>query len=962
MHSGGASFLPSPPSVELWLLGAPSVRSPAGPEATGVLAQPKRLALLAYLAAAFPYGFHRRDTLLALFWPEADQGHARTALRKALHFLRHELGPSSILSRGDEEIGLADTGVWCDVREYERALEEGRPAEGLALYRGDLLPGLFISDAPEFERWLADVRARLRTRAVEAAWSLAGRLERDGDVDDAARWARWACAQAPDDECAARRLIALLGRMGDRAGAVHAYDEFAARLRREYEVEPSTETQRLLSAVREGRVQGARIGPSQGVASLPSVAHGRKSIENLRLSIDRPSWQYLAVFPFTVHGDESAGYLHEGLVDLLSTNLDHAGSLHSIDPHALMSLVAREGERRLDPARAGELAQRLGARFYLLGSVTGMAGRLRIDVGLHDQTSSTTTARYLSVAGQVGQLFEMVDDLTAKLLAELHPGHGARLARMATATTDSLPALKAYLAGEKALRAGRYIEAVDAFQQAVAEDPEFALAWYRLAFFLSWPTLPKPSMTPDTAERALHHKDRLPERERLLLEALTASLEGAGSKSERLYRQILALHPEDVEAWIGLGQTLTFHNQQRGRLLTESRTAFERALALDRDNATATLFLSYVAFLEGDFDEGNRLIARAPKESDFVHPRIVQAFSAGDRASQDQAITFLRTAPDVAVYEAARYIATLTFDLAGARQVIELLRDPMRPEEVRGFADIVTAFLDLAAGRWVAARQHLTRALPLQPAATVEYRGLLATLSFLPVERADLEDLRSTLKAWDATTVPPGAHPYPGFDVHQGAHSVLRLYLLGALSARLGDAGALSCATELDRFEDGGDAERLARDLAHSVRAQHAFWRGEPRVALAALELLRLEPRQILSVLQSPFYTGTAERWLRAELLHELGRDEEALRWYRSLAQSSLYDLIYLAPSHLRRGEICEALGDTDQATQHYRRAVELWSGCDPELRSMLARAITGLERLGGADLMPKAADRARTG
>jgi tetratricopeptide (TPR) repeat protein len=133
-------------------------------------------------------------------------------------------------------------------------------------------------------------------------------------------------------------------------------------------------------------------------------------------------------------------------------------------------------------------------------------------------------------------------------------------------------------------------------------------------------------------------------------------------------------------------------------------------------------------------------------------------------------------------------------------------------------------------------------------------------------------------------------------------------------------------------------------------------------VALAALELLRLEPRQILSVLQSPFYTGTAERWLRAELLHELGRDEEALRWYRSLAQSSLYDLIYLAPSHLRRGEICEALGDTDQATQHYRRAVELWSGCDPELRSMLARAITGLERLGGADLMPKAADRARTG
>ena len=954
MHTGGASSLPSPPRVELWLIGAPSVRTPAGSEATGVLAQPKRLALLAYLAAASPYGFHRRDTLLALFWPEADQGHARTALRKAIHFLRHELGSGSVLSRGDAELGLADAGVWCDVREFDRALADGRPAEGLALYRGDLLPGLFISDAPEFERWLGDERARLRTRAVEAAWTLAGRLERDRDVDGAARWARWACAQAADDECAVRRLIALLGRMGDRAGAVRAYEEFATRLQREYEVVPSVETERLLSAVREGRVDGP-----------PSAAHSRKGVETLYLSTDRQSRQYLAVFPFTVHGDGSAAYLHEGLVDLLSTNLDHAGALHSIDPHALLSLVAREeGGRagRLDPTRAGELAQRLGARLYLLGSVVGVAGRLRIDAALHDRSSVTSTARYLSVAGQADQLFEIVDDLTAKLLSELHPGHGARLARMATTTTASLPALKAYLAGEKALRAARHVEAVEAFQGAVAEDSGFALAWYRLAFFLSWPALPQPSLSPEIVDRALSYKERLPERERLLLEALTASLQGAANKSERLYREILAIHPEDVEAWIGLGQMLMFHNQHRGRLLIESRGAFERALAFDPDNATATLFLCYVAHLEGNFDEGDRLLGRAPKESDFVHPRIVQAFRGGDRAAEEQAIAFLRTAPDVAVYEAARFIATLTFDFKGARRVIELLADPARSDEVRGYCDILAGFLDLAAGRWAAARRRLTRAAPLQPAAALEYEGLFATLTFLPVERADLEESRDKLAAWDAAAVPRSTHPYPAFDVHHGAHSVLRLYLLGALSARLGDAAALSYAVELDRLEGSGDAEALARYLAHSVRAQRAFWQGELLVAFAALELLRLEPRQILAVLQSPFYTETAERWLRAELLRGLGRHEEALRWYGSLAQSSLYDLIYLAPSHLRRGEIYERLGDSDQASQHYRRVVELWRECDSELRPMLAQATAGLERLGGAGRMRAAGDRVRTG
>ncbi len=961
MPPGRASSLPRPPSVELWLLGAPSVRRPAGSEAAGVLAQSKRLALLAYLAAASPYGFHRRDTLLALFWPEADQAHARTALRKAIHFLRHELGSGSVVSRGDDEIGLAEAEVWCDVREFDRALGAGRPAEGLALYRADLLPGLFISDAPEFERWLSDERARLRTRAVEAAWALAGQLERDRDVDGAARWARWACAQAADDECAVRRLVALLGRMGDRAGAVHAYEEFAARLRREYEVEPSAETHRLLTAVREGRADGARISPPQGLAPLSHAVHGRKAVDSLHLSLDRPSREYVAVFPFTVRGDGSAAYLHEGLVDLLSTNLDRAGSLHSIDPRALLSLVAREGGEHLDPASAGDLAQRLGARFYLLGSAMGVGGKLRIDSALHDQGPSTT-ARYLSVEGPADQLFSIVDDLTAKVLAELHPGHGARLARTATATTTSLSALKLYLAGEKALRAARYVEAVETFQQAVAEDPEFALAWYRLAFFLSWPALPQPNLSPEVAEPGLRHKHRLPERERLLLEALTASLQGAANHSERLYREILAVHPEDVEAWIGLTQTLMFHNQHRGRLLTEARSAIERALALDPDNATATLFLCYTAHLEGNFEEGERLIARAPKESDFVHHRIVHAFRGGDRAGEEQAMAFLRTAPDVAVYEAVRFVATLTLDFAAARRIAELLADPTRPAEVAGYRDILNGFLDLASGRWATARRHLIQAAALQPATALEYEALLATLSFLSVQRADLEAIRNRLAGWDAGAVPRSTHPYPGFHVHQDVHHVLRLYLIGALSARLGDAAALSYAAELDRIEGSGDAEGLARDLAHSVRAQHAFWRDEHLAALAALELLRVEPRQVLVVLQSPFYTETAERWLRAELLHSLGREQEAIRWYASLSQSSLYDLIYRAPSHLRRGLILESLGENDQAAEHYQRVVELWAECDPELRPMLDQATAGLKRLGRTRSVRTAVDRVRTG
>src|SRR3989449_4713409 len=87
---------PRPRMIELRMLGRLSLTGADGREVRGLLGQPRRLALLAYLAAASPQGFHRRDTLLALFWPELDQEHARAALRQALHVVRDALGAGAV--------------------------------------------------------------------------------------------------------------------------------------------------------------------------------------------------------------------------------------------------------------------------------------------------------------------------------------------------------------------------------------------------------------------------------------------------------------------------------------------------------------------------------------------------------------------------------------------------------------------------------------------------------------------------------------------------------------------------------------------------------------------------------------------------------------------------------------------------------------------------------------------------
>src|SRR5439155_727113 len=134
------------------MLGGLNLLGVGGHELKSVLAQPKRVALLAYLAAATPKRLHRRDSLVALFWPELDQEHARAA-------------------------------------------------------RGGLAESL--------------------------------------------QWGRRALRIARLDEPTLRRLMQTLDRLGDRAGALEAYETFAKRLTAELETDPAPETRALAGAVRE---------------------------------------------------------------------------------------------------------------------------------------------------------------------------------------------------------------------------------------------------------------------------------------------------------------------------------------------------------------------------------------------------------------------------------------------------------------------------------------------------------------------------------------------------------------------------------------------------------------------------------------------------------------------------------------------------------------------------------------
>src|SRR5260370_117314 len=217
-------------------------------------------ALLTCRAAAPRRGPQRGDSLLALFWPQLAQPRARAALRQSLYVLREVLGPAALVSHGNEEVGLDFGAVHCDVVDFDRSIESGHLSEALDVYRGHLLEGFFISDAPEFERWLETEHARLQERASGAARTLVEQCEAGGDLAAAAHWARRAARLAPLDETLLRRLIGLLDRLGDRAGAVMADEDFAKRLAQEYEAQPAAETQAPMTA---GRAPQAAAGAAE---------------------------------------------------------------------------------------------------------------------------------------------------------------------------------------------------------------------------------------------------------------------------------------------------------------------------------------------------------------------------------------------------------------------------------------------------------------------------------------------------------------------------------------------------------------------------------------------------------------------------------------------------------------------------------------------------------------------------
>jgi len=851
--------------LNLSVLGSVDLRAADGSELRVVLQQPKRLALLAYLALEASGRFVRRDVLLALFWPELDREHARAALRRALSFLRKAAGDGLIDTRGDEEVALVRGSLRCDATTFAEALARGDTREALALYRGDLLVGFYVAGAPEAEAWLDGLRDRLRAHAAEAAWQLAETAT--VPAEEAAAWGERAATLTPDDESGAIRLMRLLEHAGEYGRALRVFEALQLRLATDDDV-PGSDATAAAQRIRSRLAQSA-----QGI-SRPS----------------RP--MVVAVLPFDVHGAGAPDYLSEGVVALLATALDGLAGIHTLTSHAVLSAVAAEGAAGRDAQ--SRAAERLSASHVIRGTLIVAGSRLRIVASIQTTEGAAVAQAEAEGDADVG-LFDVLDSIVRQLVTAVAAGPASRLARVAARTTSSVPALRAYLLGERDFGRGRFVDAVTAYEEAVAADAGFGLAWYRLAG--SRAALAESGLAREASSRAMAHRDRLAPHDRLLVEAQDAWLSGRLSDAERWYAVAVANQPDSLEAWYLMGDALFHAAPYHGRSIREAREPLERALALDPEHLGSLRKLALVAALENrqrEFESySERFLQRSPDADQVLAVRALRAFRSGSLADQAHLLAEFHTARAFDVAVAFGDILMYGGRLDEAEPLGLMLLLATRSPELRALCRTMLGGIALARGRTGPAEKYF------DDARANDLRWSLgAETILLASPRLGLKDQRAAHTHEALTALEPSGDSYssPPLDLHNLLQAHIRLYSLGLLAARAGDTRAVVEAGEqLAELDVPPRALVLVEHLARTLDALVRRSRGDVAGALAALEIV--SPVWYQYAMASPIFSGAFERLLRAELLIEAGRTTEAIGWLDAIGERSPWELPFVGPA-----------------------------------------------------------------
>jgi DNA-binding SARP family transcriptional activator/TolB-like protein/Tfp pilus assembly protein PilF len=923
--------------TELLTLGRVRLVSGDGSDSTTSGAQPKRVALLAYLALETTAGPVRRDALLALFWPELGDDEARRALRQGLHHLRRVVGDDVIVTTGDE-LSLQEGTFHCDAAVFDQLIGQGRFEEALALYRGDFFDGFHVDDvAPELEEWVSRTRARLKRRASSAAWAAADAAATAGRSAHAVELGRRACELDPDQEAGWRRLMTLQDRLGDRAGALRTFEDLTNRLQREFEAKPAAETSALAERIRTAQrtvpvVDPAAVAPAPhaagpdssriaadappksrrwppaligGVAGMIAVAVAIGVYVRLSESREGPSLMaagslaardrvVVADFANLVADSLLAAAVTEAFrVDLSQSPLVRVLSARQVA--GALERMERRPDTTLSEPLAREVAEREGVKAIVTGSVANVAGAFTVSVQLVSAADDNVLAALRETATDSSGLIAAVDRASKQLRFRI--GESLRSLKsqppLAHETTGSLAALRKYTEGRRLMLAGRRPEAIRLYEEAIALDTAFAGAHNALA--MAYDAIAEPGRAEAARLRAIAHRDRLPFFDRTFL---LASHSYGGREYETAidaYTRLLERYPDDIRVL----NNLALIYQDR-RQFAKAESLFTRAAAIDSTVPNLYFGIHGTQLLQGKFRESRRtldLIARR-----FPGNPVLLSVETQDAAAQQH------------WEEAERQAET---NIAAMRGDTLSLVDPYE-----ALAGIV-----MTQGRLAEAERHWKTQLALSAAAGSRGRHLFGLLQLArlhlryrnePARALALVD--SALAATPLDSVLPGDRPYD---------DLARFYA---------SVGRLTRARELLAAAGVNDSALVRTPGPERVWARGVVALAEGRVADAESELRRAADALVCTICALPDL---------ARVYEAANKPGAAVTVYERYLTTPWFwryetDAVELGWAMKRLAELYSARGEVAKATAMRGRLLQLWRRADPEVQAVATLDLQG--------------------
>jgi len=340
----------------------------------------------------------------------------------------------------------------------------------------------------------------------------------------------------------------------------------------------------------------------QRALSRPPVRRGARAAAAvaLTLAVGVSTWRLAAPGPGPGPGSARLGVLVpdfvnetgdrdlDGLSGLLSTSLEQSRRLAVVTRTQSFDLLRRQGKgevERIDETLAVELGRLTGAQALLLGSVHRLGERYALSVKAVDPAGDRHLFSLREDAPGKDGLLEALDRLSERVRGALQE-RGDEIERsrasLPQAVTGNLQAYQHYWEGETCMsrpsRAGSWsgvVACAEHFRRALALDPGFALAHYQIAYLLSRERLPEEQRDAHMAQ-ALRSVERLPARERGIVRAWKAHLDGKDEEALRLYGELQERFPDDKQV-LNLAGELLYHRGEHAAALPY----FQKLLSLD---------------------------------------------------------------------------------------------------------------------------------------------------------------------------------------------------------------------------------------------------------------------------------------------------------------------------------------------------------------------------------------------